>query len=78
VQGVGFRYTAVRVASAYDVTGFVRNERDGSVQLTVEGRPDEIDGFLRDLAEIVRDNIREARSQRSSATGEFAGFGIRR
>ena len=28
VQGVGFRYTARRIAARYDVTGFVRNLPD--------------------------------------------------
>jgi acylphosphatase len=77
VQGVGFRYTTVRVARTYDVTGFVRNEPDGSVRLIVEGRPAEIEGFLQELAESMRDNIREVLSQTRTATGEFGGFGIR-
>jgi acylphosphatase len=77
VQGVGFRFTAMRVARAYEVTGFVRNERDGSVWLVVEGRPAEIDGFLQDLADVMCDNIREVVSQTGSVTGEFAGFVIR-
>ncbi|MBN2881643.1 acylphosphatase [Candidatus Woesearchaeota archaeon] len=31
VQGVGFRYFVSRVARAYGLFGFVRNEMDGSV-----------------------------------------------
>lgn len=37
VQAVGFRYTASMVARSLGLTGFVRNEYDGSVTLTVQG-----------------------------------------
>ena len=40
VQGVGFRYTAIRAANAFGVSGWVKNERDGSV--TVEAQGDEV------------------------------------
>ena len=33
VQGVGFRFHVIRLASGYDVTGFVRNQPDGSVEV---------------------------------------------
>jgi len=46
VQGVGFRYTARRVAAGFDVSGYVRNLPDGRVELVASGDPDEIDGFL--------------------------------
>ena len=50
VQGVGFRYTACRVAAGYEVGGYVRNLADGSVECLAEGDPAEIDGFLAELA----------------------------
>ena len=77
VQGVGFRYTAVRLARGFDVSGFVRNEPDRSVRLVVEGLPAEIDGFLRELADLMRENIEQATAQTGTPTGEFAGFVIR-
>ena len=40
VQGVGFRYTAIRAANVFGVSGWVKNERDGSV--TVEAQGDDI------------------------------------
>lgn len=46
VQGVGFRYTVLELARSFDVTGIVRNETDGSVELVVEGYRDEIERFL--------------------------------
>ena len=37
VQGVGFRHTAINAASRLGLTGWVRNERDGSVSMEVQG-----------------------------------------
>ena len=37
VQGVGFRHTAINAASSLGVTGWVRNERDGSVSMEAQG-----------------------------------------
>lgn len=38
VQGVGFRYTAKHLADSLGLTGWVRNEYDGTVQMEVQGR----------------------------------------
>ena len=46
VQGVGFRYTAAHAAGMYRLTGYVRNEYDGSVTCEVQGREEDIDQFL--------------------------------
>ncbi|NOY37120.1 MAG: acylphosphatase [Chlorobi bacterium] len=46
VQGVGFRYFAVREASKYDIKGFVRNDPDGSVYIEAEGTPGNLDLFV--------------------------------
>jgi acylphosphatase len=46
VQGVGFRYTARRVATGFDVAGYVRNLADGRVELVASGDDEEVDGFL--------------------------------
>jgi acylphosphatase len=46
VQGVGFRYTARRVAAGFDVAGYVRNLPDGRVELLASGEDEEVDEFL--------------------------------
>ena len=40
VQGVGFRYTAYYSATRHGVTGFVKNEDDGSVTMEAQGTPE--------------------------------------
>jgi len=37
VQGVGFRYTATYKAQELGLTGWVRNEYDGTVEMEVQG-----------------------------------------
>ena len=77
VQGVGFRFTACRAAERYDVTGTVRNLPDGRVECVVEGRADQIDAFLADLAERMSGCIRNEQQTHAPYTGRFAAFDVR-
>lgn len=43
VQGVGFRYTAKKLALEYNLTGYVRNETDGTVTMEIQGNPWDIE-----------------------------------
>jgi acylphosphatase len=51
VQGVGFRWSVRRIASGYDVCGWVRNLADGRVELQVAGDPAEVQAFLAEIRE---------------------------
>lgn len=46
VQGVGFRYRAYHSARTFNVTGWVRNLSDGSVEMEAEGLPEDIDSMI--------------------------------
>ena len=46
VQGVGFRYRARRAADLLGVTGWVRNEYDGSVTMEIQGTEEQIDEVI--------------------------------
>ena len=46
VQGVGFRYRAKYVASGLGLTGWVRNEWDGPVELEAQGTLEQINKML--------------------------------
>jgi acylphosphatase len=79
VQGVGFRNFTRTRAHRLGVTGWVRNERDGSVRLEAEGEQEALDS----LVEAVRQGPRMARVEnvevdRSDATDEFETFRVRR
>jgi acylphosphatase len=47
VQGVGFRDWAVGIAEMLDLTGWVRNRVDGSVEALVVGEELAVDDFIR-------------------------------
>ena len=76
VQGVGFRYTAHRIAQGYAVTGFVRNLSDGRVELFAEGSPDEIDRLLAEIAQRMARYIRSADVHAESPGGRHQSFEI--
>ena len=46
VQGVAFRWEAQHAAQGFGVTGWVRNEPDGSVVAHVEGEPDAVNDMV--------------------------------
>ncbi len=78
VQGVFFRATAKRCADAHPVTGWVRNEPDGTVQLEIQGEPVALEAALADLRAAKSGNINnEAAHDLPVVEGE-AGFEIRR
>jgi acylphosphatase len=51
VQGVGFRYSVKQLVTGYDVSGYVRNQPDGTVELWLQGENDEIDAMEKTIAE---------------------------
>ncbi|PSQ97866.1 MAG: acylphosphatase [Bacteroidetes bacterium SW_9_63_38] len=79
VQGVGFRNFTQMRARQLELTGWVRNEQDGSVRLEAEGPR----GALEDLLGAVHEGPRMARVDDVSAdwddaTDEFDTFRVRR
>ena len=76
VQGVGFRYTACRLAGGFEVTGYVRNLPDGSVECLVEGEAAEIEGFLEALARRMAHHIERRTEQLAPYTGNYKSFGV--
>jgi len=49
VQGVGFRYFAIRAARQAGVVGTVRNLSDGNVEAVVEGTAEAVANFRAEL-----------------------------
>ncbi|MBP3892903.1 MAG: acylphosphatase [Atopobiaceae bacterium] len=49
VQGVGFRWTTTNLASSVGATGWVMNERDGSVTAEIQGIREQVDAVIEGL-----------------------------
>jgi acylphosphatase len=49
VQGVGYRFFAVRSAERHGIVGTVRNMPDGSVEVIAEGSPAALEAFRKEL-----------------------------
>ena len=77
VQGVGFRYTVCQVARRHEVSGFVENLPDGRVHMIAEGAIRTLNEFLADVDEAMAGYVHHRAIDKTAATGEFAGFGIR-
>ncbi len=77
VQGVGFRYTARRIASRFPVTGYIQNLPDGQVRMVVEGSRVTLDRFLAAVEAEMGHFIEDVAPTIRPATGEFRQFDIR-
>ncbi|MDP1592600.1 MAG: acylphosphatase [Prosthecobacter sp.] len=78
VQGVGFRYSTKRIASGFDVTGWVKNLPDGRVELFAQAfEADEVDAFLEDIQQSsLSSHIKDREVQTLSAEPNLRGFSI--
>lgn len=76
VQGVGFRNTACQAASGLPVSGWVRNEPDGTVRCIIEGTVEALNRFRSALMGRMATNITGITIEQSMATGEYSGFKI--
>ncbi|MBC8504957.1 MAG: acylphosphatase [Anaerolineales bacterium] len=79
VQGVGFRYFVLDNAQPLDITGWVRNRWDGTVEVLAEGTKDSLETLLAAIQRGPRRHTTtEVRYDWLAATGEFTSFRIRR
>ena len=77
VHGVGFRFTAIKIARDLGLTGWTKNRSEGSVEIIAEGLKDKLDNLVTwakkgpPLAKIEKIKI-----DWGSATGEFSSFEV--
>ena len=77
VQGVFFRMETKRVADRFNVSGWVRNNRDGTVEAVFEGEKGNVASVIEwcgkgpPLSNVSRADIVE-----ENYTGEFDGFDV--
>ncbi|MCX7846567.1 MAG: acylphosphatase [bacterium] len=78
VQGVGFRYTVLRLAQPYrSLTGYVRNQPDGSVEVFAQGPHTVVEAFIQDICHGPhQDYIREVERHPTPPSDRFTEFRI--
>lgn len=78
VQGVGFRYFTKRTAQARELTGWVRNCHDGSVEAVLEGAEEAVSAALDDLRQgPAGGHVDALHSEEKPYRGEFDCFEVR-
>jgi acylphosphatase len=78
VQGVGFRWSIRQIAKGFDVTGSVRNLRDGRVELQTAGDENEVHDFLEAILQSeLRAHIKKHSETPLPDPPTFRGFEIR-
>ncbi|MHC4430358.1 MAG: acylphosphatase [Planctomycetota bacterium] len=76
VQGVGFRYTAHRMAGRHQLTGYVRNLPNGTVEMLAQGPAHDIDDCIRDIQDSLAGHVRETRSVEVPPDPTYTDFRI--
>ncbi|MDR2535518.1 MAG: acylphosphatase [Treponema sp.] len=78
VQGVGFRYTCLSEASRMGLSGWVRNVRDGSVEVWAEGSQE---GQVQFLTWLHRGppgaRVDSVQTSPQTPTGQYRNFSIK-
>ena len=69
VQGVGYRAWVEHTARSFSLTGWVRNRRDGPVEMTLRGTPENVSEMLRKC----QDGPPDARVEKVEILEEGAG-----
>ena len=76
VQGVGFRDGTRRTAKRFEVTGFVRNQPDGSVLMVAEGQRSELEALLDAVLNLFAGNIASHTTDYGSPSRQYTSFEI--
>ena len=77
VQGVGYRFFAMRAAARHQVLGTVRNLPDGRVEVLVEGDRDAMDAFKTELATgPMMAEVTDIEETDLTVTGRYRDFRI--
>lgn len=77
VQGVGYRWSTRLVAERHEVTGWVRNCADGTVEAELQGEPERLDAVLAWMVEGPPGSVVESRDVSDLEPVESSGFDVR-
>lgn len=78
VQGVCFRAVTEETATNLGLTGWVRNRRDGSVEVVFEGEARAVEAAVKWCGEgPPASRVDRVDVERTDYTGEFDSFGVK-
>ena len=79
VQGVGFRYFAISWAERLGLTGYVRNNYDGSVETEVEGDRSAVEEYIAQMKLGPRwSRVTDVRVEYKPYEGIYQNFDVTR
>ena len=76
VQGVGFRFTALNIANQYNLTGYVKNLSNGSVEMLAQGQDEIIDSCIHDIEDSFTGYIRKTDIEKVEPNPNLTEFKI--
>ncbi len=76
VQGIGFRYTVMDIASQLKICGWVKNLDDGRVEIIAEASEDMLNNFLQEISQHFSGYIKDLTTKWLPASGEFRDFQV--
>ena len=77
VQGVGFRFTVLRVAREFAVNGWIKNCVNGDVEALLQADKEKIDAFLKRIRAIFSRYIVDEEIEISEPAKKLNSFEIR-
>ncbi|MFA5287008.1 MAG: acylphosphatase [Candidatus Omnitrophota bacterium] len=77
VQGVGFRFTAQRIAEELGLCGWVRNIDNGKVEISAEGDESVLNNFLAQIDSAFSRYIQDEQVNWEPAAGGYRDFSIK-
>lgn len=78
VQGVGMRYWINQIARELNLTGWVKNEPDGTVSILAQGREEDLNKlilFIKNKIDFTK--IERLEEQRDEVKDQIRNFNIR-
>lgn len=77
VQGVGFRFTTVRVAEQNDISGWVKNLPGGDVEVAAEGEREDLGNFISSLESRMSAYIKNKQTDWQDFKNQYSGFDVK-
>lgn len=78
VQGVGFRFSVKRIALSLGLKGWVKNLRNGNVEIVAQGEKNSLEDFVNQIRKSsLKRYIKNVEINWEEASGEFNNFEIR-